>query len=535
MKITCRSAEFAESLANVEVRIEDSSGNVIRKAYTDESGTWSGDLSDAVHITLRKQGYVSKTYPANTIPDQIRLLENRLIGYSEHLHYYPGDEMTIYVHAPESFGAVLYRHGLEKQAIATWEELKPVSRQVPDSNFVESGLGWTKGIKLSIPADAQPGLYSLHLHSNSQPEFALPLVISTPPDQPRNDLLVLASTNNWISYNIWGGRNRYRNFEDNASDPYLREPGLTTELLAKMGKAAPRPVVDRVKNLLGMPPNEKPWMFKKLSIHRPFSNASLEDSDIYNPFTNHLAGGEWRVLGWLEREGFSYDITTGHELHFNPEILRNYKAIILSTHCEYWSHEMYQSLKQHHQKNGLAIINLSGNSIYRSVEMSKDGSHRCNNIKFENSVEDETRVIGVRFTESDFGTAAPFRVKKPGHWAFKGLSVRKDETFGAESLNRSLPELIHRYDPAKPGIKSGLRGNGASGWETDKLSRTAPRDFIRIAKGCNRWGGADMVVREANHSRGMVFSASSITFGGALLIDPVCSQITKTVLSESLK
>ena len=43
-----------------------------------------------------------------------------------------------------------------------------------------------------------------------------------------------------------------------------------------------------------------------------------------------------------------------------------------------------------------------------------------------------------------------------------------------------------------------------------------------------------MVVREPAADHGGVFSASSITFGGSLLIDPVTSRITRNVLERAL-
>src|ERR1019366_6701557 len=90
-------------------------------------------------------------------------------------------------------------------------------------------------------------------------------------------------------------------------------------------------------------------------------------------------------------------------------------------------------------------------------------------------------------------------------------------------------------DPSRPGESPGLDGHGASGWETDKLSDTAPRDITVIAKGLNPFGGADMVVREPQGSRGGMFSASSITFGGSLLVDGVASQLVKNVLARAME
>ena len=41
-----------------------------------------------------------------------------------------------------------------------------------------------------------------------------------------------------------------------------------------------------------------------------------------------------------------------------------------------------------------------------------------------------------------------------------------------------------------------------------------------------------MVVRDPDGKHGLIFSASSITFGGTLLIDKNCSQIIKNVLNK---
>lgn len=531
-----KTAELAEPIEGVEIRCTDEDGVVIIQAATDEEGNWSiRDVPATATVHFEKEGFVSKPFSPEDLPETVRLLEDRLIGYQDRLWFHPGEEVTARIHAPASYDATLFRHGLEKKAVARFPDNPPNTQQVPDEIFVEDGLEWDSSLTYRIPETAEPGLYSLLLESKGQRDFAVPFVVSTPKDAyDRSDVLVLASTNNWISYNVWGGRNRYRNFEDGLSEPYLWDPSFFTELLARAGKMAPRRLVRAVKRIVGMPPSDPEWKFKRLGIKRPFTNCALEADHVMHPFTNHLAAGEWRVLAWLEREQVPYDILSCFELHHNPEILRDYKAIVLSTHCEYWSREMYYALKKYHLENSLSILNLSGNSIYREVEFFDDGSHRCVSLKFSESVEDETQLIGVRFTEGDFATAAPYKILEPEHWLFQDLDTDGWRYFGQKSLNRRLPGRTDRYDPGKPGVKSGLQGEGASGWETDKLSPTAPGDFVKVAKGQNPWGGADMVVREAEGNRGGVFSASSITFGGALLIDDFCSGLTKNALNRFL-
>jgi hypothetical protein len=276
-------------------------------------------------------------------------------------------------------------------------------------------------------------------------------------------------------------------------------------------------------------------MHKKLSIRRPFTNCRLEENDPYSPFTNHLAAGEWRLLAWLEREGYPYDIVSGFELHQNPELLSNYKAFILNTHSEYWSSDMYRGLKTFHDEKKGWILNISGNSIFREIEFYQDGSTRCVSLSFKDSCADESQILGVRFDMSDYATCAPFKIMKPNHWIFKNIPICKSAMFGGLSLNQNTVRPDKRYDPGRPGLENSLNGVGASGWETDKLSKSAPADIIVVAKGLNRGGGADMVIREPADNRGGMFSASSLLFSGCLLIENSASMMMKNILKKALQ
>ena len=349
----------------------------------------------------------------------------------------------------------------------------------------------------------------------------------------KNRLLILTSSNNWQCYNFWGGRNRYRNNEFirkiNKKDLKVKKPQFVTFL----SKIIPNSLKVKLYEIFSTKEKKYSWMFKKLSIKRPITNCSLDESDPLKEFNNHLASGEWRLLSWIESKNIEYDIISGVELHNNPSILKNYKSIILSTHCEYWSKEMFISLKENHLNNKLSILNFSGNSIYREVSFDSSYNIKCESLSFNDSVEDETKLIGVRFSPIDYGTCSSYKALKPKHWVFKGTDIKKNQIFGERSLNRNINKKNNYYDPGRPG-NLGLRGEGASGWETDKLTKNSPKDIIKIAKGNNKNGGADMIVRDKNKNRGLLFSASSITFGGSLLIDKVNSCIALNVIKKSL-
>ncbi|MFE3229439.1 hypothetical protein [Nocardia sp. NPDC059228] len=102
----------------------------------------------------------------------------------------------------------------------------------------------------------------------------------------------------------------------------------------------------------------------------------------------------------------------------------------------------------------------------------------------------------------------------------------------------------------------GISGDGASGWEvatsiagtapdgqvvTDPVEPASndrgapPPGTVVLATGINPPGcGADMVAYIHDPGGGLVFSASSVSFGGSLLNDAALQQILRNVLDEGM-
>ena len=446
-------------------------------------------------MAFKKQGYHKKViYSGNSFPKIVRLLEDKIIGYQDRHSFKPGEEITAYINSSDSYKAELYRNGLSMQRIMQVGSFKEMIQEVPDRFFVDTGLEWIPSFTYHLPEELISGLYTLKITSlkDEQKFYNISFVVSPKSEDygTKTKLLVLASTNNWQTYNIWGGRSRYRNFENTVSGSsfrrYVRYIGI--KFLPENIKKRLREMI-KTNIVVSTKDHPDAVQFKKLSIKRPHPNCSINSTDPNQPFTSHLAEGEWRILAWLERENCSYHMVSGYELHNNPDLLQKYDTLILSTHSEYWSKEMFAGLKRFFNQGG-NVLNLSGNSIYREIEYYSDGSLRCVSLKFGETTEDETQVIGVRFDMSGYDTCAPYRVVDPGHWVFKGTNLKLNENFGLDCLNNQMDKLHPDFmkDPAsRPGMAK-LKGKGGSGWETDKLSSTAPPDIKIIAKGSNKFG-----------------------------------------------
>lgn len=110
-----------------------------------------------------------------------------------------------------------------------------------------------------------------------------------------------------------------------------------------------------------------------LSFDRPeLINHVPEATQLTDPITgrapNHIAPAEWRFLGWLEREGFGYDLYAETQLHDGTLKLDAYKMLITTTHPEYWSRTMYFTLKAWVHERGGNLLYLGGNGLNAEVE-----------------------------------------------------------------------------------------------------------------------------------------------------------------------
>jgi hypothetical protein len=141
-----------------------------------------------------------------------------------------------------------------------------------------------------------------------------------------------------------------------------------------------------------------------------------------------------------------------------------------------------------------------------------DGEHES---RMDRSHRPTSALLGAVFTASGAMTSAPYQVLDPGHWALAGTQLARGDLFGTESLHERCP-------------------GGASGHETDKVtSHSAGRAEV-IAKGMNADGGGAEAVCFRTDSGGEVFSAGSITWPAAILVDDGVATVTKNVLERFL-
>lgn len=526
------SNEQYEALPGVYVLLQSTESNVQHAVRSTAKGTIHADLDPGEYeVTLQKDGYGGKVTTVSVDkeePIHFRLLSSDLMtGFVWPKWVTEAEEGRYNIHTPETVQLTLWRYGYEKEFIKNVDYcgansgLSPQRPLLPDDDFTQQGVSWSSDGKYDtsvVQAPSNSGLYYFHMNGKGGEFHSFPWVVA--PESPTNDIAVLASTNTWGAYNSFGGRGNYR-----------YPAGLPSE-----------PIVYPDDDALTGIEDWKRWEnheFAPLSFKRP--NPSLhvpENKEVTDPITtgNHVAQGEWRLLGWLEREGYKYDFYADQHLHDNTLPLDEYKILVISTHPEYWSSRMYSRVKEWVEDRGGCLMYLGGNGINCEVTYLNDSrmhiptsSENVNEethptdiqmdyeSRFHRTVEAEGSLLGVATTTTGYHTSAPYEVLDASHWIFEGTGLSTGDLIGETTLH----EL-------------GVFGNGASGHETDKQSGYAPDEAVVLAKGTNpNDGGGEMVVYDTE-SDGGVFSVGSILYPGSLLVDEPTSMITQNVIDEYL-
>jgi hypothetical protein len=527
MLIAYVSDERYVALSDVILEFEGASlGGASHEARSRASGSVYADLPPGAYkVTLSKSGYGSKSASLN-IPEgrrepyQFRLLSDGLLGYAWPKWVRSGERAEFRVHSVEPYKLNLWRYGLEKELVRPlgwYDEHGPrATMQItPDGDYTQTGAQWNRQgytnphLTQFVEAPERSGLYYFHAHTARGGAFSFPWVVA--PAKPSAAVAVLASNITWNAYNNFGGRSNYINPD----------------------RLPPRPTVNARQDLkrytdpdnVTYDTNE----YAPLSFDRPepINNLDLTDrptDPIEGRAACHLAAAEWRLLAWLEREGFAYDYYAETQLHSGLLDLDAYRVLILSTHPEYWSRAMFRRVKRWVDARGGRLLYLGGNGINCEVVLDESlTSMVCKNgdareverlgleSRFHLGGQSEASLFGVVFDFKGIMTSAPYRVLDETHWALEGTGLRNGDVFGQASLHMRCP-------------------GGASGHETDKISASSPEGVRRLAKGMNvDDGGADLITYETG-SGGAVFSAGSIAWPSAILVDSAVSRITANVL-----
>ena len=99
----------------------------------------------------------------------------------------------------------------------------------------------------------------------------------------------------------------------------------------------------------------------------------------------------------MEHQGIDYDLYGEMQFHFDQVPLDQYKVLVISTHPEYWSKEMYFRLKHWVFERGGRLLYLGGNGLNCEVEFLDDHRIVYHNTNWSHSEPQiRRRRAGVR-------------------------------------------------------------------------------------------------------------------------------------------
>jgi hypothetical protein len=365
-----------------------------------------------------------------------------------------------------------------------------------------NGAQWPVTFSLKVPANTPSGFYAARVIDDKRGRAHIPFIVRPP--APTARLALLANTNTWNAYNVWGGVSRYRTtIGIETTLPFQRpHPGLSPELPDSWTGST-------------TPAGEGEWRAQ----------------------VGHLLRAELWTAEWLLDNGYPFDVYTDEDLHTGRLALLdgqqepNYAALILNAHPEYWTFEMHDTVKAF-QAAGGSVVYLGGNVAYEVVRISGDLMEVFPDGTFETDRgpflmrtlgKPEHDLVGVGFENiagyPQQGEAYEVTAEGAAHDILKGTGLAEKNSLGVTS--------------ARPTFK-------AHGWELDSRRRKAgggldspiPKTAVLAVRPGGALG-AEMLFYQTG-AGGYVFAASSLNFPGSLAVDAACQQIVRNVLDTCL-
>jgi hypothetical protein len=489
------------------------------------------------HLSVSAAGVAdwSGSDPVNPVNPGTPVMPKLYRGvYAWPLSAAPGEQIGFHI----SLGgpARLRISRLRGTASGTPEQLiKPVTPDVLGTSLqpvldvpARHGCGWEESFRLTIPDDWESGTYLFQCFRAAEPgaidsltTWEAPFVVKPAPSR-RGKVACLLNVNTWNAYSaVWGGSH------------YSNQRSL-------------------------------------LSFLRPFSdnsgNINSSERACLTRGEYHLGAGELWVQSWLEANGWRPDLFTDIDFH-NGEDLSSYRALVVSTHPEYWSVQMYFRLRDYLNGGG-TLIYLGGNGIYERVQLSADNSVMILNEGVDDPVPGTIHAFAALFRTATGPTlnerdllsvaTAACGVTGGGYAIVAGR-----HPFFQDVTSDPAGRIGTGWDPAigdfRIGLHTDARGlfmNGqAAGLETDNAAAAgnipagcgteegtptgvplnplpSNRRVLAFAAAADGGGDAEMCYVPLPRG-GFVFSVGSITFGGMLLIEPAMQTLMRNVLQEA--
>lgn len=389
--------------------------------------------------------------------------------------------------------------------------------------------GWPVATSFDVPADAPSGIYAVRVLLAGQAvadSLETAFVVTRKKPRRPGAIAVLAATNTWHAY--------------------ARRP--TNELA----------VYGLTSTYYSVHLNGRPFYHLGMKLPLPYATPfGYESKRATATGSTHLVRTERHLEAWLDREGYAFEFVTDVDLHREPGLLKNFAALAIVGHSEYWSQQARQGVLDYLAAGG-KVVSLSGDTLSVRVAFNDDLSvMECRKIVFEPDARWLAPAMwGESWHSSDRKAGGTFRrLGMPPYdvlgMSFKGMIDDGTPTsFTAYTLLDSEHFLVKGPHPVvadaegRIGLNSLNGSGGASGYEFDaNLDRTRLADaplpgITTIASALGQrnieWlgdpnHGADLIHWQ-RPGGGEVVNFGSIGAAGALPVDEAFANLLRNTL-----
>lgn len=372
-------------------------------------------------------------------------------AYSDRQSYQPGDTVRLYVSSTEPDVTARITRDPNPGAWEFEESLTARFQPVPH-NAYEVGCDWAETLSVRIPSDAPAGAYLVEITGRESGRVLGHHLFVVRPARPTPDALVLVlATCTWAAYNDFAGASHYYGLCPDTTRG--RSPILSPNRPWARGQiwlpdGAPRVVSEtRPTRPLPVRYHAAEWAY-------------------LNNYSKYYASAGWATyernfVRWAEDAGYTVDIITQYDLHFEAGVLNDYQCAVFIGHDEYWSAQMRDAVDSYVDQGGHAA-RFAGNFMWQ-IRVDSD-TRQQTAYKYDARVTDPivqsgdtsrmtgswedpwvgrpgAQTFGVnaqRGMYASFGGMAPraargYTVFREDHWAFDGTGLGYADMFGDEA------------------------------------------------------------------------------------------------------
>jgi N,N-dimethylformamidase len=338
---------------------------------------------------------------------------------------------------------------------------------------------WKKSFHWKVPSNIKSGLYCAHIFDGKNNEDYIPFVVRPSKKNYKNKIVFLLPTASYMAYaNDHNAVNGYK-FEMLMGRLTVLQP---EDLFVDQHREYGLSMYDTHSDGSGVCYSSR---------LRPILNMRPK----YSSSNGGVGSGLWQfnadthIIDWLEENNFQYDVITDEDLEKQGvNLLKNYKVLITSSHPEYHSTNVWDTVYQFQQLGG-NMMYLGGNGWYWRIVW---------HPKLEGIIEVRRAEGGVRSWEAESGEYYhSFNGEYGGMWRRLGRppNILLGIGFSAQGFDISSyyrrtkqsysKEVAFIFDGVKDDIigNFGLVGGGAAGLELDRYDRSlgSPPDAYVLA------------------------------------------------------